>query len=141
MDREWSTSALDPGLEGWDWFALQLDDGRNIMLYRLRERDGATSPFSAGSVAAPDGSVVRLGAEDFELAATRTWTSEATGASYPVAWRVRLPSLGLGLEISPRLDDQELDLSVRYWEGAVRVEGTEHGRPVEGHGYLELSGY
>ncbi len=27
MDREWSTSALGPHLDGWDWFAVQLADG------------------------------------------------------------------------------------------------------------------
>src|SRR5205814_718338 len=38
MDREWSTSALGAGVQGWDWFALQLADGRELMFYRLRRR-------------------------------------------------------------------------------------------------------
>ena len=28
MDHEWSTSALGEDQVGWDWFSLQLDDGR-----------------------------------------------------------------------------------------------------------------
>lgn len=141
MDREWGTSALSPGVVGWDWFALQLEDGRDLMLYRLRERGDGTSPFSGGSLIERDGTVVRLMAEDFTLEATRHWTSPLSGVRYPVQWRVALPGRGLVLEVMPRLDAQELSLSVRYWEGAVQTTGTQGGVAVRGHGYLELSGY
>ncbi|MEJ2257922.1 MAG: lipocalin-like domain-containing protein, partial [Woeseiaceae bacterium] len=46
LDREWSTSVLGPDLEGWNWFAIQLDDGYDLMYYRLREKDGGTAPWS-----------------------------------------------------------------------------------------------
>ncbi len=141
MDREWSTSALSPELDGWDWFALQLDDGRDLMFYRLRGQDGATSPFSGGAILAADGTRTRLGADDVSLEPTRHWTSPATGVRYPVAWQMAIPSAGLALEIRPRMDDQELDLSVRYWEGAVTVTGRTAGTPIGGLGYLELAGY
>ena len=55
MDREWSTSALGAGVEGWDWFTVQLEDGRDLMMYRLRRRDGTADPFSAGTLVAADG--------------------------------------------------------------------------------------
>lgn len=141
MDREWSTSALSPNVEGWDWFALQLDDGRDLMFYRLRGRDGGTSPFSGGSMSSAGGDVERLDAGSVELVATRQWNSRATNVAYPVAWRMTIPDEDLTLEIRPRLDDQELDLSVRYWEGAVTVSGTASGEPIDGVGYLELAGY
>lgn len=141
MDREWSTSALSPDIEGWDWFALELDDGRDLMFYRLRGRDGGTSPYSGGSIADAAGEVTRLDAASVELEATREWTSRKTKVVYPVAWHMRIPSEDLDLEIRPRLDDQELDLSVRYWEGAVSAGGTAGGEPVTGVGYLELAGY
>jgi hypothetical protein len=51
LDREWSTSALGPDQSGWDWFALQLDDGRELMFYRLRRKDGGMDPFSTGAPA------------------------------------------------------------------------------------------
>jgi predicted secreted hydrolase len=141
MDREWSTSALSPDIEGWEWFALQLDDGRDLMFYRLRRFDGTTSEFSGGSIASPGGSVRRLDAASIELSVAREWTSERTGVRYPVAWNVALPALDLELTVRPRLDDQEVDLSVRYWEGAVTVAGSAGGEPLGGVGYLELAGY
>ncbi len=139
MDREWSTSALGAHLAGWDWFALQLDDGRELMLYRLRRRDGTADPHSAGSLVDPAGGVRRLGASDARVEATGHWQSPRTGVRYPSGWRVE--TAGLVLELAPRLLDQELDVGVRYWEGAVTVRGDEGGRPVSGAGYVELVGY
>jgi predicted secreted hydrolase len=141
MDREWSTSALSPDLAGWDWFALQLDDGRDLMFYRLRRSDGSTSSFSGGSIVDSRGQVTRLGADDVDLTALSAWSSPATDIRYPVAWQLSAPTEGLDLEITPWLDDQEIDLSVRYWEGAVRVRGTAAALPLGGQGYLELAGY
>src|SRR5688500_10973524 len=45
MDREWSTSALSPDLAGWDGLSVQLSDGRDLMLYRLRRKDGSVGAF------------------------------------------------------------------------------------------------
>jgi len=141
MDREWSTSALSPDVEGWDWFAIQLSDGRDLMLYRLRRHDGSTSPFSGGSLVAADGTRTPIGPDDFVLTPLEHWRSARSGVRYPIAWRATLPRLGLELEARPVLDEQELVLSVRYWEGAVRVSGRANGEPVAGHGYVELAGY
>lgn len=141
MDREWSTSALSADVAGWDWFALELDDGRDLMFYRLRNQDGGTSPFSGGSLVDAGGTVTRLTADAVELSASREWTSPGTNVRYPIAWQMTIPSQALELAIEPRIDDQELDLTVRYWEGAVAVTGRSGGRPVSGVGYLELAGY
>lgn len=140
LDREWGTSALGADLAGWDWFALQLEDGSEVMLYRLRRRDGGTDPFSAGSYVRPDGSVLRLGARDFALESTGTWTSPGR-VRYPSGWRIRVPPASLDLRVEPRLRDQELALTFRYWEGSVAVRGDAAGRPVRGLGYVELTGY
>jgi len=141
MDREWSTSALSPDIEGWDWFALQLDDGRDLMFYRLRSEGGGTSPFSGGSISRAAGAVTTLNADQVTLAVTREWTSPTTGIRYPVGWRLTIPDADLELGIRPRIDAQELDLTVRYWEGAVSVSGRDGSGPVTGVGYLELAGY
>jgi predicted secreted hydrolase len=111
------------------------------MFYRLRRDDGGTSPFSGGSIVDAAGNVTRLDADDVELAVTREWLSPATRVRYPVDWRVDLPDQALELEVRPRLDGQEIDLTVRYWEGAVEVSGLAAGRPIGGVGYLELAGY
>lgn len=141
LDREWSTSALGEGVEGWDWFALQLDDDSELMVYRLRRRDGTAAAHSAGTFVAPDGRVTRLTVDDFDLRPTRRWTSAVSDVTYPVAWALDIPAAGLALEVEPWQDDQEMNVSVRYWEGAVRATGTRDGRPVGGNGYLELAGY
>lgn len=141
LDREWSTSGLAPGLVGWDWFALQLDDGRELMLYRLRGRDGSASPESRGALIGPDGSVRAIEWRDLDLEETATWTSPKSGATYPAAWRIRIPRERLDLTVIPLLADQELDGAFRYWEGAVSASGSRQGRPVGGKGYAELTGY
>lgn len=140
LDREWSTSALGSELSGWDWFALQLDDGRELMFYRLRRKDGSADAFSRGSLVARDGSSRPLEASEVELTALSTWVSPR-GATYPARWRLAIPAEELDLELRPRLDDQELALTVRYWEGAVAVAGTSRGVPVAGHGFVEMTGY
>lgn len=136
MDREWSTSALEGGVIGWDWFALQLDSGHDLMLYQLRTDDGGISPYSKGSLVAPDGSVTPIAAADMRITPLGSWTSPRSGARYPSGWRLDLPTVGLSLELTPHLRDQELPTSVVYWEGAVRVAGD-----AAGHGYVELTGY
>jgi predicted secreted hydrolase len=139
LDREWSTSALEPDQVGWDWFALQLDDGRDLMFYRLRRRDGSADPFSSGTLVAADGSVKLLPLDQVQLEVVSWWTSPKSGGRYPAVWRMRIPSQGIALEITPRLADQELSGRFRYWEGAVAVQGLS-GTPG-GTGYVELTGY
>ena len=140
MDREWGTTALDAGQSGWDWFALQLDDGRDLMFYRLRRYGGATDPMSAGVVVAGDGTPQKLGAEDVVVRPTGTWRSPGGGA-YPAGWSLRVRKHALELQVTPAFDDQEHRGALRYWEGAVAVAGTSEGRAVRGRGYVELTGY
>jgi len=141
MDREWSTSALGPALAGWDWFALQLDDGRELMFYLLRRRDGTIDPFSAGTLVAADGTTRALERGDVRVETLAHWTSPRSGVRYPARWRLIVPSVALQLAIAPQLPDQELIVGTRYWEGAVAVTGTAGDRPVAGQGYIELVGY
>jgi len=141
MDREWSTSALGEGVEGWDWFALQLDDGRELMVYLLRRRGGTVDPFSAGTLVAADGTTRRLEAGDVRVETLGHWTSPHSGVRYPARWRVSVPGEGLRLEIESRLKDQELRVGTRYWEGAAQVVGSSGGRLTRGDGYVELVGY
>jgi predicted secreted hydrolase len=111
------------------------------MFYRLRRADGTSDPHSGGSVRSPSGEVATLRAHDVELEARRTWLSPSSGVEYPVAWRLVLDEQALVLDITPYLDQQEVDLAVRYWEGAVRVEGRGPAGNVDGRGYVELAGY
>lgn len=139
LDREWGSSQLGEGIDGWDWFALQLADGRDLMVYRLRTEAGGASRFSAGALVSPDGGYEILERADFELEPLRWW-NDREGVSWPVAWRVRLPAEGLDLAVRPTFEDQRWYATVGYWEGAMDVFEFEGDRPV-GRGYLELSGY
>lgn len=141
LDREWGTSALSDGIEGWDWFALQLDDGSNLMYYRLRRPGGVSDPFSSGTLIDGNGETVRLGAQDVVLRPTVWWQSAATLVRYPVEWQMDIPERELSLHVRGLIPAQELDLSVRYWEGAVEVGGARSGGSLQGLGYLELTGY
>jgi predicted secreted hydrolase len=141
LDREWSTSALGGDQAGWDWFALQLDDGRELMFYRLRRRDGTTDRWSAGTLVAPDGATQVVSPQELTVEVLAQWASPRDGTRYPARWRLRSTALKLDLEVAPLLADQELPLAVRYWEGAVRVQGSSLGRAVRGVGYVELTGY
>ena len=140
MDREWSTSALADEQVGWDWFALQLSDGRDVMFYQLRLQDGGIDPHSSGTVIGADGSTFPLAWDDVQIQALDFWESPR-GGSYPSEWRVSIPAAAVDLVVTPYIKNQELNASVRYWEGAVRLSGTSYGQPVSGSGYVEMTGY
>lgn len=141
MDREWSTSALGPEHLGWDWFSLQLSDQRELMFFELRRRDGSPDPFDHGALVDPDGSTRPLGPDAVRIATLGSWESPLDGARYPSGWRLEAPALDIDLEVRPLVRDQEMNLTFRYWEGAVRVTGSGLEGPVEGRGYVELTGY
>jgi predicted secreted hydrolase len=141
FDHEWSTSALGPQAVGWDWWSLQLGDGRELMLFEIRRADGSREAVSGGTLVASQGSTRRLQAADFEVTVLERWRSPHSGAEYPAGWRVRVLSEGLELEVAPLVADQEMRTSFVYWEGAVGLTGTSRGRPLTGRGYVELTGY
>lgn len=149
MDHEFFTHSLEANQSGWDWFSLQLDDGSELMLYRLRRKDGSIEPFSSGTYIAADGRSTHLAVNDYILepsrAAADQWTSPHTKGTYPLRWTMTVPSLGIQATTSTRLREQEIvgrgGVTPNYWEGAVEVQGTRDGRPLTGSGYLEMTGY
>ena len=145
MDHEFGSADLDKDLVGWDWFSLQLDDQRELMLYRLRRADGSPDPSSSGTLIDRDGRGHHLLIGDFILEPTSYWTSQTSHARYPQRWRLTIPSQQLSLELVPRMADQELSTKrstqVTYWEGAIETTGTAQGKPIHGQGYMELTGY
>ena len=142
FDHEWATNQLTPGQVGWDWFSVQLDDGTELMIYRLRKKDGSVDGASSGSFIATDGSVRHLRLDEMRLTPTKFWQSAKTHGRYPIGWRVEVPVLGLALDVTTPVEAQELALDpVAYWEGMIDVRGKRDGREVNGHGYLELTGY
>lgn len=141
MDREWSSSALEKAQAGWDWFALQLDSGEDLMFYQLRRRDGSIDVHSRGVWVDAAGRTRPLLRDEIQLDVEAEWGSPASGARYPAGWRLRVPALHLDLRVRPHLADQEMRQRFRYWEGAVGVSGQHGERAVAGNGYAELVGY
>ena len=154
MDHEWGSSVLLPGTAGWDWFALQLSDSSEYLFFRLR-KGGRPSTGDAASRAAtskeamfldygirigPGGETRRFSSADMRAEIRSVWKSPR-GRTYPARWRITVVPEALELEVTPKLPDQELNLSIPYWEGAVRIRGRRAGRSVEGRGYMELTGY
>jgi predicted secreted hydrolase len=140
FDREIASRRLAETQAGWDWFAVQLDSGSEIMLYMLREKDGTTDPFSSGTIVYRDGTTRRLNAGDFQVTVLAHYNSKKTGARYPSRWMVAIPSEKMELTVEPLMTDQEFLAPYTtwnyYWEGACRVEGSHRGR-----GYVEMTGY
>ncbi len=138
LDREWSSTLLDPAAVGWDWVGLNLDDDGALMAFQIRDA-GGRALWAGGSLRSRDGSVARLAPGDVAFAPQRRWRSPRTGAVYPVQQNVTVKAGGKPREwrLTPLFDDQELDSRLAggpvYWEGAVTTQG--------GRGYLELTGY
>lgn len=135
LDREWSTSALDADQSGWDWFSLQFDDGTELMYYQLRDEQGQAHPFSSGSMVAADGMRLALDRDVVGLTELGHWTAP-NGVRYTTRWRLQAAG-GRELLVEAVLQDQWMDLSLPYWEGAVTAFDAESGARL-GHGYLEM---
>lgn len=141
MDHEWSEALMHPEAQGWDWIGMNLQDGGALTAFRLRRADGSTL-WAGGSLRAAGQANARIfGSDEIEFTAERFWTSPASGARYPVLWRLRTPAGTF--RVRPLLDNQELDSSgstgAIYWEGLSDLLDAA-GRAV-GRGYLEMTGY
>ena len=140
FDREITTRGLSDKQSGWDWFAVQLDDDREIMIYLLRKRDGSIDRYSSGTLVYRDGTFRHLARDGFSVKVLSHYRSKKTGARYPSLWEVSIPSEDLKIRIVPLIEDQEViarkSTGNYYWEGACRVEGSARGRA-----YIEMTGY
>lgn len=141
MDREWSSSALAKDQAGWDWFALQLSDASELMFYRFRRKDGHPDTNSSGAIFNADDSKIPLAFSDVSIKVLDYWSSPHSNITYPSKWQLSIPNQGLELVVSPLINDQELNVTYRYWEGAVSIKGKKNSQPVSGKGYIELTGY
>lgn len=132
LDREWSSALLDERFVGWDWMGLQLDDGRNLMVFCLQAAaEGAD--HCDGSLILPSREVITLTNEVIDWDAV-AW-SELDGIRYPTQWRLSLPEHAISLTIQTRSPDQRNRLDIVYWEGPVVVSGSQTGQ-----GFVEMTG-
>ena len=145
MDHEFFTQGLAANQVGWDWMSIQLENNTELMLYRLRRRDGSADPFSSGTYVDAGGDAHHLSAQDFVMQPGDVWRSPETAGRYPVQWTVSVPSLQIVLECRTDLTSQEIvsrrHVGPNYWEGAVSFEGLVGDQEIRGVGYLEMTGY
>ena len=143
FDHQWG-DFIAVGAGGWDWFSVQLDDGRDLTISSVHGL-GGLEVLRYGTLVSADGSYRHLSADEIRISVLARWQSPRSGADYPAEWRVELPGEGLELLLAPTLTDQELDTTastgVVYWEGEVTVTGRDGEGPVGGVGYVELTGY
>ncbi len=137
LDREWGTSVLGENQIGWDWFALQLDEGTDLMFYNLRNSEGRSDPNSAGTILTASNNQITLDNTNLDLVPKRWWKN-SEGVNYPVAWELYIKPQNRKIVVESVLNNQEINLSVNYWEGMVTV--TENNQQI-GKGYMELTGY
>jgi len=142
MDKEFGSGQLGPDQVGWDWFSLQFADGRELMLYVLRDKSGRPS-FAHATAVDAKGRTRFLKAADFHISVEDHWRSPLTGGDYPSRWKIEIPSEGRNFVLIPRLADQENRgrrlKSMAYWEGSVDILDADR-RPL-GQGFVELTGY
>lgn len=145
FDHEFGSNQLTSEQTGWDWFGIRLSDGRDLMVYFLRKKDGSIEATSSGTLVEKNGSSRYIGLADIEVKILEKWKSPKTGSTYPGKWHIRIPSVQIDLILSPQIADQELitevPVNITYWEGAVEGKGTSGGKPVVVEGYVELTGY
>jgi predicted secreted hydrolase len=143
FDHQWG-DFISVGGGGWDWFAVNLDDGTDITLSLVRDADGSY-PLIYGTLVGPDGTTEHLGREAFTVTTAGTWTSQMSGATYPAGWSIAIPGQGLSIGLTPTVAAQELDTrattGVIYWEGSQKVTARRDGKPLNGEAYVELTGY
>jgi predicted secreted hydrolase len=141
MDHEFSSNSLSAEQSGWDWMGLQLSDGTDLMIYRLRNKTGTTD-YLSGTRVTPDGKPHYLAAGDIQMIGSHDWTSPQSGGVYPQQWTVKVAGLP-DLLVTSAMPGQELITSastkVTYFEGVAHVTDLQ-GHPI-GAGYLEMTGY
>jgi predicted secreted hydrolase len=143
FDHQWG-DFISVGGGGWDWFAVNLDDGTDVTLSLVRDADGSY-PLIYGTVVDADGRARHLERDAFTVEVIDRWRSAATGADYPAGWRISIPGDDLSIELRPTVAAQELDTrattGVVYWEGSQVVRATRNGVALGGQAYVELTGY
>ena len=143
FDHQWG-DFISIGAGGWDWFAINLDDGTDITLSLVRDTDGSY-PIVYGTVVDAAGVSRHLESADFGVSTTDRWRSPTSGADYPAAWSIEIPGEDLTIDLRPTVAAQELDTratsGVVYWEGSQIVMARRGGIALGGAAYVELTGY
>lgn len=122
LDHQWGDFVTDPGALRWNWFACQLRDGRDLMLYQFLDRHDRPSGTVTGTLANAKGKLTHV--RRFSATGLAPFV-RPSGArtSYPLRWRVHIPALKLALTLRSRARHQYIvnQLVPSFWEGAAAI--------------------
>jgi predicted secreted hydrolase len=136
FDRQYG-DLYEASRQGWQWFAIQLNDDSQIMLFEFDRTGGVAE--TRGAIM-QGGRYTRLGPGDFTVEVLRRWTSPSSGIDYPAQWRLVIGDRRL--IVTPTSADQEvreLHPFPTYWEGDCLV--AHEGSGDAGQAYVELQGF
>jgi predicted secreted hydrolase len=139
LDHQWGSWSWQAA-RGWEWMALQLNNGVQMSIFDFR---GSTRRIMGASVLLANGKLRTI--RNVGVTSTGSWRSPHSKALYPSGWIVRIPALHATFHVRPTVLDQEMltpsQRQISYWEGSSTISGSFMGRPVSGLGYTELTGY
>lgn len=132
FDHQWGNIAFALN-KGWDWFALELEGPREMMLFIVRD---STRQILVGGSYTDENCVTKsIAGSALQVTPLGDWKSPRTGCTYPSGWSVLVE--GKTYFVTPVIQDQEVSSAIPiYWEGACTVSGDATGRA-----YVELTGY
>ncbi|MEZ9040008.1 MULTISPECIES: lipocalin-like domain-containing protein [unclassified Vibrio] len=134
IDREWSSQFLLDSQQGWDWFALRLNDKTSLVMFQLRNSTTGEASYANARLMQQDGSGIAISQQEITLTAINQ--TEIDGRDYPTEWQISIPSQQIELTVSALNPNAKMPLSVPYWEGPIVIKGSHFGA-----GYMELTGY
>jgi predicted secreted hydrolase len=146
FDHQWGRDkGIATGI-GWNWFGIQLEDGRELLLNE-KHYSGSKKFAQMGNLIDVDGTVTVT--RDVTFQEIKYWHSINTKTKYPVKWKITIPEFSIELYVTPVFSKQEMPVLgplQAIWEGACTVTGHELlpggiRKPLNGHAFMELVGY
>ncbi|MDY6881563.1 MAG: polyprenyl synthetase family protein [Desulfatiglans sp.] len=141
-DWELNAGENSEGVIGWEWFAVNFEDGSDwlVVLHRNMKKDEVVDSYA---IVCSPGKRPRL-LRDITATPLEHWISPVTHIRYPVGWHLKFPEVDAEWSFQPLCNNQEVPMvgPLRaIWEGTGMVKGTRSGRSLSGRGHLELKGY
>lgn len=144
FDHQWGRNYSLAKGSGWNWFGIQLSDGRELL---LNEMTSGKPDSSMANLIEKDGKI--LFTREISFKRIKYWKSLKTNARYPVEWQISIPEFAIELHIEAIFPNQEMPIIgpiQAIWEGTCRAAGIESlpngkRKTLDGIGFMELVGY
>jgi predicted secreted hydrolase len=130
MDHQWGDFMVTPGQNQWIWTSVQLQNGMDINLGVILDKESKKPIQGTLSIVMPDNS--RFITKDL----TRFQYSAHInpGEKHHLTYDLTVPELNLKINLQALAPGQDLN---GIWEGVSRAEGSYQGHPIIGQAYTE----